>query len=119
MLRAMNQVMRLQREQVKDDPVLLAAWRQGNAYWKDHFGAAAAKELLGCLRSAQLGGAARAGAALIRFVGFRILVLPWKRRRRILNLLRQRPGVSQKAAPIHPVIPITAGRKEQAPASKS
>jgi len=119
MLRAMNHVMRLQREQVKDDPVLLAAWRQGNAYWKDHFGAAAVKELLGCLRNEQLGGAARAGAALIRFVGFRILVLPWKRRSRLLNLLRQRPGVRQKAAPLHPVIPVAARRKEQAPASKS
>ena len=42
----MNHVMRLQREEVKDDPVLLSAWRQGNAYWKDHFGAAAVKELL-------------------------------------------------------------------------
>jgi glycosyltransferase involved in cell wall biosynthesis len=119
MLRAMNHVMRLQREQVKDDPVLLSAWRQGNAYWKDHFGAAAVKELLGYLRSGQLGGAARAGAALVRFVGFRILVIPWKRRRRLLSLLRQRPGVRQKAAPIHPVIPVAAGRKEQAPASKS
>ena len=57
MLRAMNHVMRLQREEVKDDPVLLSAWRQGNAYWKDHFGAAAVKELLRCLRSGQLGGA--------------------------------------------------------------
>jgi glycosyltransferase involved in cell wall biosynthesis len=119
MLRAMNHVMGLQRQQVKDDPVLLAAWRQGNAYWKDHFGAAAVKELLGCLRSGQLGGAATAVAALIRFVGFRILVLPWKRRRRLLNLLWQRRGVRQKAAPIHPVIPVAAGRKEQAPASKS
>src|SRR5262245_29271313 len=119
MLRAMNHVMRLQREQVKDDPVLLAAWRQGNAYWKDHFAAAAVKALLGCLRRAQVAGAASAAAALIRFVGFRILVLPWKRRRRLLNLLRQRPGVRQKVAPIHPVIPVAAGRKEQAPASKS
>ena len=119
MLPAMNYVMRLQREKVKDNPVLLEAWRKGDAYWKDHFGAAAVKELLGCLRSKQLGGAARAGAALIRFVGFRILVIPWKRRRRLLGLLRQRPGVRQKAAPIHPVIPVAARRKEQAPASKS
>ena len=55
MLRAMNHVMRLQREELKGDPVLLSAWRQGNAYWKDHFGAAAVKELLDCLRSGQLG----------------------------------------------------------------
>ena len=119
MLPAMNYVMRLQREKVKDNPVLLEAWRKGDAYWKDHFGAAAVKELLGCLRSEQLGGAARAGAALIRFVGFRILVLPWKRRSRVLDLLRERPGVRQKVAPIHPVIPVAAGSKEQAPASKS
>ena len=119
MLPAMNYVMRLQREKVKDNPVLLEAWRKGDAYWKDHFGAAAVKELLGCLRSEQLEGAARAGAALIRFVGFRILVLPWKRWRWVLNLLRQRPGVRQTVAPIHPVIPVAAGSKEQAPASKS
>jgi glycosyltransferase involved in cell wall biosynthesis len=119
MLRAMNHVMRLQREELKGDPVLLSAWRQGNAYWKDHFGAAAVKELLHCLRSGQLGGATRAGAALIRFVGFRILVLPWKRRCRLLNLLRQRAGLREKAAPIRSVRPVAAGHKEQAPASKS
>jgi len=119
MLRAMNHVMGLQRQQVKDDPVLLSAWRQGDAYWKDHFGAAAVKELLGYLRSGQLGGVARAGAALIRFVGFRILVLPWKRRRRLLNLLRQRVGLRQTARSIRSVRPVTAGRKEQASASKS
>jgi glycosyltransferase involved in cell wall biosynthesis len=119
MLPAMDRVMRLQREEVKDDPVLSAAWRQGNAYWKDHFGAAAVKELFGYLQRGQLWRAAGAVIALIRFVGFRILVLPWKRRRRLLSLLRQRPGVRQKAAPIHPVIPVAAERKEQAPASKS
>ena len=119
MLPAMNHVMRLQREEVKDDPVLLSAWRQGNAYWKDHFGAAAVKELLGYLRSGQFGGVARAGAALVRFVGFRILVLPWKRRRRLLNLLRQRVGLRQTARSIRSVRPVTAGRKEQASASKS
>ena len=119
MLRAMNHVMRLQREEVKNDPVLLSAWRQGSAYWKDHFGAAAVKELLGCLRSGQLGGAARAGAALIRFVGFRILVLPWKRRRRLLTLLRQRAGIREKTAPICPVTSVAAGGKQRTPASKS
>ena len=119
MLPAMNRVMRLQREDVKDSSVLLAAWRKGDAYWKDHFGAAAVKELFGYLQRGQLWRAAGAVTALIRFVGFRILALPWKRRRRLLNLLRRRPGVSQKAAPIHPVIPVAAGRKEQAPASKS
>ena len=119
MLRAMNHVMRLQREEVKGDPVLLAAWHQGNAYWKDHFGAAAVKELFGYLRHGQLWQAAGACTTLIRFVGFRIFAIPWKRRRRLLNLLRQRPGVRQKAAPIHPVIPVAAGSKEQAPASKS
>ena len=71
----MNYVMRLQWEEVKDDRVLLAAWRKGDAYWKDHFGAAAVKELFGYLRSGQLWQAAAAGAALTRFVGFRILVL--------------------------------------------
>jgi len=119
MLPAMDRVMRLQREEVKDDPVLSAAWRQGNAYWKDHFGAAAVKELFGYLQRGQLWRAAGAVIALIRFVGFRILVLPWKRRRRLLNLLRQRVGLRQTARSIRSVRPVTAGRKEQASASKS
>jgi glycosyltransferase involved in cell wall biosynthesis len=120
MLRAMNRVMRLQREQVKDDPVLLAAWHQGNAYWKDHFGAAAVKELFGCLRSGQLGGAARAAAALVRFVGFGILVLPWKRRRRLWKLFRESRGASEKIVTMRAVAPIPAGRKgEEVSATKS
>jgi len=113
MLPAMNRVMRLQWEQVKDDPVLLAAWRQGNAYWKDHFGAAAVKELLGCLRNEQLGGAARAGAALIRYVGFRILALPWKRRRRLWKLFRESRGASEEIVTMRAVAPIPAGRKRK------
>ena len=56
MLPAMNHVMRLQREEVRNDPVLLAAWRQGNAYWKDHFGAAAGKELLALSAERAVGG---------------------------------------------------------------
>ena len=113
MLRAMNHVMRLQREEVKDNPVLLSAWRQGNAYWKDHFGAAAVKELIGYLRSGQLWHAATTCAALTRFVGFRILALPWKRRRRLWKLLRQRAGVSQKNAAIQRVVPVGAGRERE------
>ena len=52
--------------------------------------------VLGALMGGQLWRSGWAGAALIRFVGFRILVLPWKRRRRLLNLLRQRAGVRRK-----------------------
>ena len=36
MLKAMNQVMRLKWDEVKDNSVLLSAWRKGNTYWKDH-----------------------------------------------------------------------------------
>ena len=113
MLRAMNHVMRLQREEVKDNPVLLSAWRQGNAYWKDHFGAAAVKELFGYLRSGQLWQAAAGGAALTRFVGFRILALPWKRRRWLLSLFRQRAGVRERNAAIRPVVPVAAERRRE------
>jgi len=113
MLRAMNHVMRLQRQEVKDNLVLLSAWRQGNAYWKDHFGAAAVKELIGYLRSGQLWHAATTGAALTRFVGFRILALPWKRRRWLLKLFRQRAGVRETNAAIRPVVPVAAERRRE------
>ena len=113
MLPAINRVMRLQREKVKDNPILLAAWRQGNAYWKDHFGAAAVKELFGYLRSGQLWHAATAGAALTRFVGFRVLALPWKRRRWLLKLFRQRAGVRETNAAIRPVVPVAAERRRE------
>ena len=62
MLRAMNHVMRLQREEVKDNPVLLSAWRQGNAYWKDHFGAAASEGVI-WLSAERAVGAERPGPA--------------------------------------------------------
>ena len=115
MLPAMNRVMRLQREQVKADPVLLAAWRQGDAYWKDHFGAAAVKELLGYLRRGQLSGAARAVITLVRFVGPRIFALPWKRRHRLLQLFRRSVGVRGKSAAIRPMTPAATGSRREDP----
>ena len=56
MLPAMNRVMRLQWDDVKDSSVLLAAWRKGDAYWKDHFGAAAVKELFAICSADSYGG---------------------------------------------------------------
>jgi hypothetical protein len=109
MLRAMNHVMRLQREEVQDDPVLMAAWRQGDAYWKDHFGAAAVKELFGHLRRGRLWQAAGASVALARFVGLRVLALPWKRRRWLLKVLRRRT-VREKDVAVRPVLPVAASR---------
>src|ERR1043166_2021059 len=61
MLRAMNHVMRLQREGAKDGPVLMAAWPKGAGFWKDHFGSAAVKELFGYLRHGRLWRAAETG----------------------------------------------------------
>jgi glycosyltransferase involved in cell wall biosynthesis len=120
MLPAMNRVMRLQWDDVKDSSVLLAAWRKGDAYWKDHFGAAAVKELFGYLQRGQLWRAAGAVIALIRFVGFRILALPWKRRRRIWKLFRESRGASEKIVTMRAVAPIPAGRKgEEVSATKS
>ena len=115
MLPAINRVMRLQREQVKGDRVLLAAWRQGDTYWKDHFGAAAVRELLGYLRRRQLSGAARTVIALIRFVGFRIFALPWKRRRRLLELFRQRAGVRGRNKAMRRVTPAPMGNRREDP----
>jgi len=117
MLRAMNHVMGLQREVVRDNPALMAAWRKGDAYWKIHFGAAGVKELFGYVRAGQVGQAARTGVALMRLAGFRILTLPWKRRRALLKFCRQKAGVRNKGSAIQPVGPIAVASRREEPST--
>jgi glycosyltransferase involved in cell wall biosynthesis len=119
MLPAMNHVMRLQRGGIRDNPDLLSAWQEGDAYWKDHFGAAAVKELFAYLRSGQLGRAAKACAALLRYVGPGIFAMLWKRRRRLAKFFRERAGVRENNAAIQPVTPAApANRREEVSTTK-
>lgn len=117
MLRAMNHVMGLQREVVRDNPALMAAWRKGDAYWKIHFGAAGLKELFGYVRAGQVGQGARTGVALMRLAGFRILTLPWKRRRALLKVCRQKAGVRNQGSAIQPVGPIAVANRREEPST--
>jgi glycosyltransferase involved in cell wall biosynthesis len=96
MLRAMHRVMRMERPMLNGNPRLVAAWRQGEVYWRDHFGVAAIKQLYAHLRDREVPGAGLAAVALLRYVRWRLVVLPWKYRQRALNYLRRRLHKPQK-----------------------
>jgi hypothetical protein len=76
MLRAMNQVMHLQRDTLKGDRRLLKACRQGELYWRDYYGVVTVKEIGACLARGDLGQALRASGAFLRYVRGRFLVWP-------------------------------------------
>jgi glycosyltransferase involved in cell wall biosynthesis len=96
MLRAMRRVMQLERPNVIEDAHLTAAWRQGEVYWRDHFGVAAIKQLYAHLRDREVRGAGLAAVALLRYVRWRLIVLPWRYRQRAFNYLRRRLHKPQK-----------------------
>ena len=89
MLRAMNQVMHLQRDTLKGDRRLLKACRQGELYWRDYYGVVTVKEIGACLARGDLGQALRASGALLRYVRGRFLVWPWTERQRLVNVVRR------------------------------
>jgi hypothetical protein len=89
-LRAMGRVMRSQREFVKGDPRLEAAWRRGKIYWRDFFGRVTLKEIYAHLGRRDLWRAAQAFGVLLLHVRARLAMLPWKYRRRLLVAARQR-----------------------------
>ena len=88
-LRAMNQVMHLQRDTIKGDPRLLKACRQGELYWRDYYGVVTVKEIGACLARGDLGQALRTSGALLRYVRGRFLVWPWTERQRLVNVVRR------------------------------
>ena len=96
MLRAMHRVTRMERPMLNGDPRLLAAWRQGEVYWREHFGVATIKQLYAHLRDREVRGTGLAAVALLRYVRWRLIVLPWKYRQRALNYLRRRLHKPQK-----------------------
>jgi len=90
MLQAMRRVMRSQREIVRGNPRLEAAWRKGDNYWRDFFGGVTVKEIYAHLGRGEMWHAARALNALMLHVRSRLVVLPWKHRARILAAIRRR-----------------------------
>jgi glycosyltransferase involved in cell wall biosynthesis len=90
MLQAMRRVMRSQREIVRGNPRLEAAWRKGDNYWRDFFGGVTVKEIYAHLGRGEMSQAARAANALLLHVRSRLVVLPWKYRTRILAAVRRR-----------------------------
>ena len=96
MLRAIHRVMRLQRGAVDGNPRLLNAYRRGELYWRDHFGAVTIKEVYVHLVRGDLRRSALAVAALLWYVRGRLFVLPWKYRRLALKAVRRRLGLAEK-----------------------
>lgn len=90
MLEAMRRVMRSQRELVRGNPRLEAAWRKGDNYWREFFGGVTVKETYAHLGRGEMRHAARAAIALLLHVRGRLLVLPWKYRARALAAVRRR-----------------------------
>ncbi len=89
MLRATRRVMESVRPSVRSNPRLKAAHREGEIYWRDHFGVATIKEIAAHLRRGHLVRAVVATGALFWFVRSRLLFLPWKRRHRIVAYLQR------------------------------
>ena len=96
-LRAMDQVMHLQRDMIKEDPRLLKACRQGELYWRDYYGVVTLKEIGACLARGDLGQALRASGTLLRYVRCRLLVWPWTERQRLVNVVRRLRHLRERA----------------------
>jgi glycosyltransferase involved in cell wall biosynthesis len=90
MLWAMDRVMEMQLPTLNGNPRLKTAWRQGERYWRDRFGPTTIKQLYAHLRGGEIGGAALAAAALLRYVRGRLLVFPWIYRQQALDYVRRR-----------------------------
>jgi len=97
MLRAMNQVMHLQRDTLKGDRRLLKACRRGELYWRDYYGIATVKEIGACLARGDLGQALRASGGLLRYVRGRFLIWPWTERQRLVNVVGRLRHLRERA----------------------
>jgi glycosyltransferase involved in cell wall biosynthesis len=83
MLRALHHIMALEWACVKGDQTLERARRIGWRYWRDYYGRVAIRELFRNASQGELIQAGKTLTALVRYVGFRVLILPWKYRRQI------------------------------------
>jgi len=102
MLRATEHVMMLQLPLLNGDRRLMTAWREGRRYWREHFGIATVKQVYAHVMHGELWRAAKAFVALLWYVRGQVFVIPWKRRRWILQAIRHRLGFSQKSIDQHP-----------------
>jgi len=90
MLGAMARVMSLQRDEVKENPKLLKACREGERYWRDYFGLETIKETYAKLAAGAPGPAARSFGALLWYVRGRLFLFPFKYGRRVVRGVRRR-----------------------------
>ncbi len=88
MLRAMRRIMRSQRTFVRGNAALEAACRKGEAYWRYHYGVTTIKEIIAHLCRGDLLRATKAFSGLLWYVRGRLLLVPWKERRRIWKFLQ-------------------------------
>lgn len=85
MLRGMLGVIRSQRSFLQGNARLKKAFRIGEAFWRDWFGGVTIKQILMNLRNARPLPALKALATLLWYVRWRIALLPWKHRHRVLS----------------------------------
>src|SRR5205814_9440190 len=100
MLRAMQQVMAAEGPRVRGNRRLELARREGARYWRDHFARAAIRELYRQTFRGKLSAALKTLGALLWYARGRVLFVPWKYRKRLLERIRLRllPGRSKSVA---------------------
>jgi glycosyltransferase involved in cell wall biosynthesis len=98
MLRAMHKVMQSQVSFVNENSNLKAAHRKGELDWRDHFGLATISEIYTLLVRREPWRAALAFTDLLWYVRGRLFLLPWTHRRRVLDEVRRRFGVTRNHA---------------------
>lgn len=90
MLRAMHRVMEMQRPIAEENPRLMEAWREGDLYWRDHFGTTTIKGVWNSFFRLDILGVLSGIGALVRYVRGRTFVIPWKYRRRLRKVFFRR-----------------------------
>ena len=96
MLRATHRVMETQLPILNGNPRLVAAWRQGDRYWRDRFGPTTIKQLCADLRRCEIRAGASAAVTLLWYVRGRLFVFPWIYRQHGLDYVRRRLRKPQK-----------------------
>jgi glycosyltransferase involved in cell wall biosynthesis len=95
MLHAMHHVMESQRPWVQGVPRLESARQKGAIYWRDHFGAVAIKEVYNEIRRGHFSHATHAVLVVASYVRGRLVLLPWKNRRKFLKALQRHLGLNK------------------------
>jgi glycosyltransferase involved in cell wall biosynthesis len=89
MLRAMLSVMRSQRSFLRGNARLKKAFRTGKTFWRDWYGGVTVKQIFIHLRNGRPLAAVKALTALLWHVRWRIALLPWKHRDRVLSVTQR------------------------------